>query len=105
MCFGAKNGELAFPIQTRRRDRRVRQPVEGDVVEDVVSREPLTLAVEDARDQREASCVVVEHPTGHADWRISDAVEGLRAIGHLLRVAQAVLVEEVELVIRVLLVG
>src|SRR5207344_261526 len=47
--FRGKEGELAFPIQTSRRDRRVRQPVECDVVEDVVSRKPLTLTVKDAR--------------------------------------------------------
>ena len=29
--------ELAFPIEARRRNRRIRQPVERDVVEDVVS--------------------------------------------------------------------
>jgi hypothetical protein len=33
-----KKRQLAFPIETRGRDRRVRQPVEGDIVEDVVSR-------------------------------------------------------------------
>ena len=32
-----EEGELVFPIETRRRNRRVRQPVERDVVEDVVS--------------------------------------------------------------------
>ena len=36
-----EEGEFVFPIQTSRRDRRVRQPVERDVVEDVVSREAL----------------------------------------------------------------
>src|SRR5215208_8189769 len=42
-ALGGKEGQLAFPVQTRRRDRRVRQPVERDVVEDVVSRQALGL--------------------------------------------------------------
>src|SRR5260221_3790396 len=33
-----EKGELVLPIETRRRDRRIRQPVERDVVEDIVSR-------------------------------------------------------------------
>src|SRR4029079_6334039 len=33
--------ELALPVQAGRRDRRVRQPVERDVVEDVVARQAL----------------------------------------------------------------
>ena len=40
-AFRGEKGKLAFPIQTSRRDRRVRQPVERDVVEDVVSRQAL----------------------------------------------------------------
>ena len=39
-----EKGKLVFPIQTSRRDRRVRQPVEGDVVENVISRKALGLA-------------------------------------------------------------
>ncbi len=53
--FRGEKGKLAFPIQTSRRDRRVRQPVERDVVEDVVSRKALSLTVEDARDERVAA--------------------------------------------------
>src|SRR5690349_23730763 len=37
------------PIKTGRRDSRIRQPVERDVVEDVIRREPFGLAVEHAR--------------------------------------------------------
>src|SRR5260370_25971437 len=36
--FRSEKRQLALPIETRRRDRRVRQPIERDVVEDVVSR-------------------------------------------------------------------
>jgi hypothetical protein len=103
--FRGKEGELAFPIQTSRRDRRVRQPVERDVVEDVVSRKPLTLTVKDARDESVTARVVVEHPGCHADRRIPDPVKRLRAVHHLLSVAQAVLVEKVELIVRMPLVG
>jgi hypothetical protein len=45
--FRCKERELVLPINTRRRDRRVRQPVQRDVVEDVVSRKSLRLTVED----------------------------------------------------------
>src|SRR6266404_7725788 len=59
--------KLVFPIQTSRRDRRVRQPVEGDVVEDIISRKPLGLTVKDACDERLTACVVVEYPGHQAD--------------------------------------
>jgi hypothetical protein len=35
--FGVEIGELVFPIETSRRNRRVRQSCERDVVEEVVS--------------------------------------------------------------------
>src|SRR5690242_16785826 len=38
-------------IEARRGDRGVRQPVEGDVVEDVVARQALTASVKDAHDE------------------------------------------------------
>src|SRR5204863_2982811 len=59
--------ELVFPIEASRRDPRVRQPVVGDVVEDVVSGKALGLSVEDTCDQGQTSRVVVEHPGGEAD--------------------------------------
>ena len=34
---GEEAGDLGLPVETSRRDRRVRQPVEGDVVKDVVA--------------------------------------------------------------------
>ena len=46
-----EEGQLVLPVQARRGDRRVRQPVERDVVEDVVSRQALGPPVEHARDQ------------------------------------------------------
>ena len=65
--FGAKKAKLVFPIETSRRNRRVRQPVERDVVEDIVSRQALGLPVKDACDELVAARVVVEHPGGQAD--------------------------------------
>src|SRR5215204_6346871 len=51
--------ELVFPIETSRRDSRVRQPVMGDVVEDVVSGQSFLGPIdEDARDQRQTRRVV-----------------------------------------------
>jgi hypothetical protein len=35
--FDAEKAELVLPMETGRRDHRVRQPLESDVVEDVVS--------------------------------------------------------------------
>ena len=65
--LGDEKGKLVFPIQTSRRDRRVREPVEGDVVEDVVSRQALGLAGKDARHERLTGFVVVEDPGRQAD--------------------------------------
>ena len=52
-AFGIEIPEFApiLPIETRARKRRVRQPGDRDVVEDVVPREALGLSVEDAHDQ------------------------------------------------------
>src|SRR3954451_20350125 len=58
-AFRGEEGELVFPIQTSRRDCRVRQPVECDIVEDVVSRQTLGLTVEDTCDELVTARVVV----------------------------------------------
>src|SRR5262249_14523074 len=87
--FWRKEREFAFPIQASRRNRRVREPVQGDVVEDVVARKSLSLTVEYTRHERHTGRVVVEHPGGHPDRRISDPVERLRAMRHFLCVAQS----------------
>ena len=49
-AFGIKVPELAprLPIETSARHRRVRQPCDRDVVEDVVAREALGLSLKDA---------------------------------------------------------
>ena len=90
-----------IPIKLRRGDRGVRQPVERNVVEDVVPRQPLPLAVDSARDHSVAANVMVEHPRCKADRRIDNPVQCLRAVVHLERVAQPVLVEVVKLIPRV----
>ena len=49
-----------FPVETGARKRRVRQPSDRDVVEDVVARKALGLSVKDARDELIAARVVIE---------------------------------------------
>src|ERR1700682_2635610 len=103
--LGGEKGKLVFPIETTRRDSRVRQPVERDVVEDVVSRKALGLAAKDARHERLTVFVVVEYPGRQADRRICKPVQRLRAVRHLDGVAQAMLVEKGEPIESVLLVA
>src|SRR6185503_6581785 len=56
-----------LPIETRRRDCRVRQPEQCDVVEHVVSGKPRWLAVKSTCDEPQTSRVVVEQPGCRAD--------------------------------------
>src|ERR1043165_9915539 len=62
-----EEAELVFPIETSRRDPRVRQPIQGDVVKDIVSGKALGLSIEDTCDQSQTSRVVVEYPGGQTD--------------------------------------
>src|ERR687894_1929987 len=64
---------LVFPIEARRRDSRVRQPIKRDVVEDLVTRQfaggargPVQ-SRGDRRGRLAVSIVVVEKPGGQAD--------------------------------------
>ena len=57
---GSEKGQLVFPIETTRRNRRVREPEEGDVVEDIVSCQASGLPVKGARDEFVAARVVVQ---------------------------------------------
>src|ERR1700726_2790492 len=68
-AFRREKGKLALPIQTSRRDRRVRQPVERDVVDDVLARKALNFSVKYARDELVAALVVIKHPRGEAEGR------------------------------------
>src|ERR1700674_4244208 len=100
-----EKGKLVFPIQTSRRDRRVRQPVEGDVVENVISRKALGLAGKDARHERLTGFVVVEYPGRQADGRDRNPVKRLWAVSHLEGVAKSLLIEKGEPIESMLLVG
>src|SRR3989442_12167733 len=78
-----EKGKFVFPTQTSRRGRRVRQPVEGNVVENVISRKALGLAGKDARHERLTGFVVVEYPGRQADGRVGNPVKRLWAVPHL----------------------
>src|SRR5256714_3170007 len=56
-----------LPIETGARKRRVRQPGDRDVVEDVVAREALRLSAKDARDELIAARVVIKEISRQAD--------------------------------------
>src|SRR5256886_12585263 len=77
------------PIETRRGDRGVRQPVEGDVVEDVVARQALTAAIKHAHDELLAARAVVAHPGRETDGGIGERVQRLRPEPHPVPVAEA----------------
>ena len=72
-ALGVEKATLIFPIETRRRDPRVRQPIERDVVEDLVTRQFARGArgpVQSRGDRRgrlAVSIIVVEEPGGQAD--------------------------------------
>src|SRR5262249_45042590 len=89
--------ELALPEETPRRGSCVGQPIERDVIDDIIARETLCLSVEYAADERLARRIVIEHPGSESDWRIVQPVKRLRTVPHFECVTDAVLVEEVEL--------
>src|SRR5918993_6064413 len=89
--LGREERELALPEETGRRNGRLGQPVERDVVEDVVTRQALRLPVEHPSDELLAGWIMVEHPCGKTDRRILQGVERLGACAHFLRVADTVL--------------
>src|SRR5437762_9095671 len=91
-----------IPVETRRRDRGIRQPIERDIVENVVTAQPFRLAVENAGDQLVAANVVIEYPARKTNRRIDDSVERLRTKRHLVGVTQPVLIEVIEPIPRVL---
>src|SRR5205823_13264790 len=69
---------LVLPIETGSRKRRVRQPGDRDVVEDVVAREALRLSDKDARDELIAASVVVKEISSQSDRCIRDSVQRLQ---------------------------
>src|SRR6185369_8387104 len=68
-AFGIEKSEFAksLPIETAARERRVRQPGDRDVVEDIVAREALGLPLKDACDQLVAAGVVIKEISRQAD--------------------------------------
>ncbi len=72
-ALGVEEATLVLPIETRRGDPRVRQPVERDVVEDLVTGQFARVArvpvqsSDDCRGRLAVGIVVVEEPGGQAD--------------------------------------
>ena len=72
-AFGVEKSTLVFPIETRRRNPRVRQPVQRDVVEDLVTGQfprgarGACQSRGDCRGRLAVSIVVVEQPGRQAD--------------------------------------
>src|SRR3981189_513791 len=93
-----------LPIETRARKRRVRQPGDRDVVEDVVAREALRLSVKDARDQLVAARIVIKEISRQADGRIRDSVQCLRSQPHLEPVGDSLLIYELQTLVSALLI-
>ena len=79
--------------------------IKRDVLQDVVRRKAFGLAAEGAGDHQVTADVLIDHPRGEPNRRISYAVERLRAVRHLEGVAEPLSVEVGELVERVTLVG
>src|SRR5918998_6016980 len=72
-ALGVPKATLVFPIETRRRDPRVRQPIKRDIVEDLLTRQfargargPVQ-SRDDRRGRLAVSIIVVEKPGGQAD--------------------------------------
>src|SRR5262245_32291679 len=106
-AFGAEIAALApeFPVETGARNRRVREPGDRDVVENVVTRETLRLSIENASDELQTARIVVEEIRSQADGRIGDAVQRLRSQAHLVPVADSLLVDELHALVSDLLIG
>src|SRR5262245_15111150 len=94
-----------LPVETGAGNPGGRQPGERDVVEDVVAGEALVLSVEDPSDQLQAARVVIEEVRRQADGRIRDSVQRLRSQAHLVPVADALLIDELQPVVRHFLIG
>src|SRR5712671_7983407 len=88
-AFNIEIPEFVLPIESGARKRRVRQPGERDVVEDVVSCEAGGFTRKDARDQLVAARVVVKKIGRQADRGICNSVHRLRAQPQLESVGDA----------------
>jgi hypothetical protein len=71
--LGVEEATLIFPIEARRRDTRIRQPIERDVVEDLIPRQLARGARRPVQSRGDRcrrlaiSIIVVEKPSGEAD--------------------------------------
>ena len=102
----AEEVERVLPVQPGRGNRGVRQPVERDVVQDLVPGQVADRVPRDGvGDVGVAGRVVVEHPGGQPDGRVRDPVERLRLGDHFDPVAEALRVEEVQLLVGALLLS
>src|SRR6202051_5100126 len=59
--------ELVLPVEAGARKRRVRQPGDRDVVEDVVAREAFGFSLENTCDQLVAARIVIKEISRQAD--------------------------------------
>ena len=68
-AFGIEVADFApvLPLESGAGKRRVRQPGDRDVVEDVVARETLGFSLKHACDQLIAACVVIKEISREAD--------------------------------------
>src|SRR5262245_10730082 len=72
-ALGVEEASVIFPIQARRRDPRIRQPVERDVVKDLVPREFACGARRSVKSRGEgggrlaAPVAVIQEPGGEPD--------------------------------------
>src|SRR5262245_19538674 len=76
--LGSEEWKLVFPIQPSRRNRRSRQPIDRDIVENVVSRQALALTVEHTRDEFVTANIVIDHPCRQSNGRILKSIQRLR---------------------------
>src|SRR5262245_42775839 len=95
-AFNAEIRELVFPVKTGSGNRRVRQPGDRDVVEDIVPGKSGSLSGKDARDQCIAPRIVVQKVCGQADGGIRNSIQGLRSQPHLVAVGDAFAVDELQ---------
>ena len=100
-----RSQNLVFPIETSPRERRIRQPSERDVVEDVASRDAFAASGKDTRDHLVAARIVIKEISRKADRGISDSVKRLRAQPHLVPVGDSLLIDELYTLVSDLFVG
>src|SRR6202023_347197 len=93
-AFDTEIREFAFPVESGTGNRRVRQPGDRDVVEDIVPGEAGSFSGKEARDQRVAPRIVIQKIGGQADGGVRNSVQRLRPQPHLVAVGDAFAVDE-----------